>query len=352
MMGKFSYALFACALLALFVAPVSAMQPNAQEPMNGDPTPVLGAAGPNDGPGMPPTPNENATVGAYPTSVNDQITDSVTQAAPSESSRAQLVRNRIANAVQARNAAVNASMIRDKIAERARLSVAVKAQDTHSTEAFILQARQVMGTLNATQKRQLANVVYGFVNSSLQNRVQTAYRFEQRGIDPAKVEAFNESMEALKAQSAAANSTQERVRLVNQANRQWTAFKQDVVKEAARNRLLNATGKAQAALDKLDTIIANLAANGTDTSKLENISARVQNRINAANEGNITLRQMEWRLAFARDGLAHLAAQVRNAVRKQAIEDLADEVEPEELAVEDAAEEATPTPQASPTEIV
>jgi len=349
-MGKFSYALFACALLALFVAPVSAMQPNEQEPMNGNPTPMLGAAGPNDGPGTPPMPGEGPQMTGIGNAFNGTAPGNNTVGAGV--SRAQLIRNRIANAVQARNATVNASMIRDKIAERARLAVAVKAQDLRQTENFLLQARQVMGTLNATQKRQLANVVYGFVNSSLQNRVQTAYRFEQRGIDPAKVEAFNASMEALKAQIAAANSTQERVRLVNQANRQWTAFKQDVVKEAARNRLLNATGKAQAALDKLNTIIANLAANGTDTSKLENISARVQNRINAANEGNITLRQMEWRLAFARDGLAHLAAQVRNAVRKQAIEDLADEVEPEELAVEDAAEEAVPTPEASPTEIV
>jgi len=345
--------IFAIAMLAVFALPVSAMDSNMPPAPDNNITPLLGAVQNGTGPGLPPMPDENATVGAFPTSVNDQITDSVTQAAPRAASRAQVIRDRIANAVQARNATVNASMIRDRIAERARLAVAVKAQDIRSTEAFLLQARQVVGTLNATQKRQLANMVYGFVNSSLQNRVQTAYRFGQRGIDPAKVEAFNASMEALKAQIAAANSTQERRRLVNQANREWAAFKQDVVKEAARNRLLNATGKAQAALGKLNTIIAGLAANGTDTTKLVNMSARVQDRINAANEGNITLRQMEWRLAYARDGLAHLAAQVKRAVKAQAAEGLVDEAEPTELASEDAVEPeaapATPTPVANAT---
>jgi len=354
-MGKNLITVFVIAMLVTFALPVSAMQPNAPQAPDGNPTPMLGAAGPNDESGMPPMPNQNVTVGAFPTSVNDQITDSVTQAAPI-ASRAQLVRERIASAIRARNATVNATMIKSQIMERAKLAVAVKAQDLRQTESFLLQARQVIGTLNATQKRQLANVVYGFVNSSLENRVQTAYKLEQRGIDPEKVAAYNASVEALKAQIMAANSTQERRMLVNQANREWATFKKDVVKEKARDRLVNATDKAQVALDRINELITKLSQNGTDTSKLVNISARVQNRIDAARQQNNTLRQMEWRLAFARDGLAHLAAQVKRVIKAQAVEELAEQAEPAELAVDDPVEAETeavaetPTPAANATE--
>lgn len=318
-MGKYLLAVFALSFLALFMMPVSAA--------NAD---------------MPPLPDENMATGAYPTSVNGQITDSVTQNAPSPAgvvSRAQAIKDRIANAVQAGNIKpANATLIKSQIAERIQQATAIRAQDIRQTEAFILQAGQVIGTLNATQKRQLATVVYGFVNSSLDNRVSVANRFEARGLDPAKVEAYSASVDAIKAEIISANSTQERRRLVVQANREWAAFKRDVVKAAAWARIRNATDKAQAVLDKIDALIARLAANGTNTTRLEDIAGRVQGRIDAARQQNITLRQSEWRLAYARDGLAHLANQVRRAVKAQAVEELPEQAEPAELAVEDPVE--------------
>jgi len=319
-MGKYLLAVFALSFLALFAFPVVAM--------NAD---------------MPPLPDENAAVSAYPTTVNPQITESAPQTFASNPagvvSRAQAIRDRVINAVQARNQIpANATLIKNQIAERVRQATAIQAQDIRQTEAFILQARQVVATLNATQKRQLANVVYGFVNSSLDNRVEVANKLESRGLDPVKVEAYSVSVEAIKAQIVSANSTQERRRLVVQANREWAKFKRDVVRAAAWVRIRNATDKAQAALDRIEGLTAKLAQNGTNTTRLENIAGRVQNRIDAARQQNITLRQAEWRLAYARDGLAHLANQVKRAVRTQAVEELSEQAEPAELAVEDPVE--------------
>jgi hypothetical protein len=299
---------------------------------------------------MPPLPSDDGAVATV--SANAQIGQVTPLARPNAvvASRAQAIKDRIINAVNVRaNANVTVAAVHAQIAERARTAAAVRAQDVRQTETFLLQAAALVKSLNATQRQQLATVVYGFVNSSLDNRVQVAEKLGDRGLDPAKVDAYSASVDAIKAQIAAANSTAERRKLVVEANREWAAFKRDVVKSAAWARIRNATDKAQAALDRMNALIAKLAQNGTNTTLLENIAGRVQNRINAARQQNITLRQAEWRLAFARDGLSHLAAQIKRVVKAQQAEEMPEQAEPAELAVEDAAEAAPEAVSATPS---
>jgi len=345
-MDKCLIPIFAIAMLAVFALPVSAMESNLPPAPDGNATPMLGAAPNGTEPGLPPMPGESPQM-ADGVKRNGTASD-ISSIQP----RDQNIRDRVRNVTNAPiiREAINATNVKDRLGQRVKEFNEARRENpqrpmnnTSDVQSFILQAKAFTNTLNQTQRQQFNQLIFGFLNQSMDNRIEVAMKFGARkGTDNATITEFLNRSEELKAQIAAANSTQERRRLVNQANREWAAFKRDVVKEAARDRITNATDRAQAALDKLDAIIANLTANGTDTTKLENISARVQNRIDRAREQNITLRQSEWRLAFARDGLAHLAAQVKRAVKAQAIEEMPEKTEPAGLAVEDVIEQDIP----------
>jgi|GEM_PF-1837631 len=359
-MGKNTITFIAMAMLAVFALPACAMNGNMPPLPEDNMTPMLGAAPTGEDPGMPPMPGERPQMNGMPLNRFNGTAPGNNMTIPPVG-RVQAIRDRIMNATNGLiREIINASNVRALVAQRVdefndarHAAVARPINNTQDTQSFILKAKEFANTLNQTQRQQFNQLVFGFLNQSMDNRIDVALRFGVKGAGNATVEAFLNNYEDLKDQIAAANSTQERRRLVNQANREWAAFKKDVVREAARDRILNATAKAQGALDKINVIIANLTANGTDTAKLVNISARVQLRINAASEQNITLRQAEWRLAYARDGLAHLAAQVKRVVKAGTAEDLQDETEPAELAIDDAVEPespaATPTPVANAT---
>ncbi|MFA6330062.1 MAG: hypothetical protein WCX64_05275 [Candidatus Micrarchaeia archaeon] len=342
-MDRYLMPIFAIAMLAVFALPAYAMESNVPPAPDVNVTPILAAAPNGTEPGLPPMPGERPAMNGTPTGTRFNGTAQANGTAILPSTRAQAIRDRVVNAINGTmREMINASNVKALVAQRVKefddakhLALTTPMNDT---QAFILQVKDFADTLNATQRNQFNQMVFGFLNQSMDNRIGVANRFGTRGTDNATIEAYINSTEQLKAQIAAANSTKQRRDLVLQANRQWAEFKKDVVKEAARDRILNATDKAQAALGKLDAIIANLAQNGTDTAKLVNISARVQLRITAASEQNITLRQAEWRLAYARDGLAHLAAQVKRAVKAEAVEDLQEQAEPAGLDVEDAVE--------------
>ncbi len=322
-MVKLSYALFAFFVLALFVMPVSAMQSNTPLP-HGRSNATLAF------PGL------NATRGAHPITANPQNANSVINE----------IRNRFAEA--GRPIALNTSDINATIGQRLD-RIQNRDQDARQTEELLVQANGFLKNLNSTQHQKLAMAVFGFINKSLENRVDAASRFETRGMNPAMFADYNASVEDIKDRIMSANSSQERRMLINQANREWADFKKMVVKQAALARVLNATVKAQAALDKLNVIISNLSQNGVNTTKLENISNRVQKRIDAARQQNITLRQAEWNLAYARDGLVHLANQVRRAVRADPVEDMQERKEPKGLDVEDETDITMPRPTITPT---
>ena len=256
------------------------------------------------------------------------------------------IRNRFAEA--GRPIALNTSDINATIGQRLD-RIQNRDQDARQTEELLVQANGFLKNLNSTQHQKLAMAVFGFINKSLENRVDAASRFETRGMNPAMFADYNASVEDIKDRIMSANSSQERRMLINQANREWADFKKMVVKQAALARVLNATVKAQAALDKLNVIISNLSQNGVNTTKLENISNRVQKRIDAARQQNITLRQAEWNLAYARDGLVHLANQVRRAVRADPVEDMQERKEPKGLDVEDETDITMPRPTITPT---
>lgn len=340
---------FAIVMLAVFALPVSAMDANMAPDNN-----IAPGNAPNLDDSAPPMPPSEQHQVAGENRFNNTTPENGASIQP----RDQNIRDRARNATNdSRPDALNATNVRERIDQRVTEFDATRdshqrISNTTDTQSFILQANAFANTLNATQRQQFNQLIFGFLNQSMDNRIDVANRFGVRGADNATVQEYINASEGLKAQIAAANSTQERRKLVNQANREWADFKKDVVKKAARDRILNATDKAQAALGKLNAIIANLSANGTDTAKLENMSALVQNRIDKAREQNITLRQAEWRLAYARNGLAHLANQVKRAINASPVDDLQERAEPANLAVEDAVEPevpATPTTVANAT---
>ncbi|MFA5246345.1 MAG: hypothetical protein WC408_00455 [Candidatus Micrarchaeia archaeon] len=357
-MNKIPMAIFALALLALFVLPVAATSDLPPAP-NADANQTITSGEPNSlDPGVPPAKPGQRPRGVG-TAVGNKLNGTVPQnnAAIQPQNRAQIIRDRVVGAIISRNETVNASTIKAIVANRIKAfdeakQVRARINNTQDTQAFLLSARAFANTLNATQRQQLTRLAFGFINQSMDNRIDVAQKFGSRGMDNATINAYITASLALKEQIALANSTKARRDLVVSANRQWAKFKRDVVKDKVRDRLANATAKASYALEKLNAIIAQLNSNGTDTARLENISAKYQLRISRALEQNITIRQQEWRLAFARDGLAHLAAQVKAAVKKQTITDLPEETEPTELAIDDttAAGNATGTENSDATQ--
>lgn len=201
----------------------------------------------------------------------------------------------------------------------------------------VISARANWTGLNTTQKVVAKIAVYKFVNATIDSRLDVASRLETRGADAELVANFTGFAQAQKERIAEAKNASQKRALVAQLNLQWNEFRRENAKSVIAERLSNATQIARNALTKIDGVIAALKANGTDTQTLEAISARVELRIEAASASNITLRQMAWRIGYAKRGLQFLYVQVKRAVAGQVPEDMTDEAEPAGLLEPDTA---------------
>ena len=183
-------------------------------------------------------------------------------------------------------------------------------------------------SLNSTEKAELRTHVLEVLQNGFDNRISLAGSMEDKGADSALVSGFIAFANAQKERFSQATTNGERKTLIVEFNNKWRDFVRDVAKKTVSKKVQQRLAQAKEILAKLNQAIAKLKSNGTDVARLEDISAKVAARIDAASQDNITVRQAAWRLAAVHRGLVHLRNSIMRAARGQAVEPIAVEAEP------------------------
>ena len=213
--------------------------------------------------------------------------------------------------------------------------------------------------LNAADKVRFRAAVLNRLRNEFNQRIRALDALEVRAQSNETL-ALIEEMRTYLNQAAekfkATNSTEEKKTIVKEANEKWNEFKKKIAKQMIGDKIAEAADKASTALAKMDEVIAKMKEKGFNTTRLEELSDKISEKIDAVTASNLTLRQQRWRLAHLHRWFAALKVAIRHVLNGQEVKIPEDKPEPSAQELEDHPEQveqeegqATPTPEASPT---
>ncbi len=238
--------------------------------------------------------------------------------------------------------------------QAARERVQEAKQRIEDRAVRVNELRSRAKSLNSIEKAELRTHVLESLQNGFDQRISLAGSMEEKGADSVLVSGFVAFANAQKERFSQATTNAERKTLIVEFNKKWRDFVRDVAKKTVSKKVQQRIAQSKELLAKLDGAIARLKANGTGVARLEDISAKVAARIDAASQNDITVRQAAWRLASVHRGLVHLRNSIMRAARGQAVEPIAAEAEPSglsspgEATVEAPADVAGQQPAATP----
>ncbi len=210
--------------------------------------------------------------------------------------------------------------------------------------------------LNAADKKLFRDHVFARLSAEFNKRIRALDALEVRATAADSTEALSlisetrAYLEQKRDEFKATNDTAVRKQIVIDVNKKWNEFKRDIAKLLLKRHIDAGVQKALDALNRLDGVIANMSAKGYDTTRLEQFSTIIENRINSVTEAadNGSIKLATWRLAHLRGLLGKLKAAIHRVLNGQEVELPEEENEPpSESAIDDEGDdisEATPTP--------
>ncbi len=154
--------------------------------------------------------------------------------------------------------------------------------------------------LAGEDKRKFAGAVLERLHNEFNQRIRALDSLETKAESNETLALIGEMRDYLNSQAAAfkaTNSTEEKKAIINATNDRWREFRQKITKLLLQDKIDDAVARASGALDRLDVTIANLAAKGHDTAKLQALSAAARAKLDNVTVEGITLAQARWRLA-------------------------------------------------------
>ncbi|MFQ5406607.1 MAG: hypothetical protein ACE5DI_05630 [Candidatus Micrarchaeia archaeon] len=221
----------------------------------------------------------------------------------------------------------------------------------HDLINAIKKKHKNLSLLKGKDKEDFKKHVLEKLNGEYNKRIHALYAIQMRAESEEALVLVDEMidyMEGKKEEFKATNSTQEKKSIIAEVNEKWRNFKKQIHDILLKDKIRHAAQKALDALERIDNVIAKLNQHGYNTTKLEEMSSKISEKINAVLDEDISVKRARWRLSHLHKWIGHMKAAIHKAINNRHIELPEDKTEPvDENDLFDNDEDETPTPQAS-----